>query len=96
MEAVSLAEMQIELVGYSANAMTGHLEIHVRSHVPVGANEHRTGPMKTYGIDPDSLKNLYDGDVNRWLAHVKQEHQRFCGIDERSVDVVRNLKGKFL
>lgn len=96
MEGVFLAEMQIEVVGYSANAMTGHLEIHVRSHTAVEANQHKIGPMKTYGIDPDSLQNLYGGDVNRWLDHVKQEHQRFCGIDERAVEVVHNLKGKFL
>ena len=88
--------MDIELVKYETDAATGHMTVHVRSVTTVGKNETIHGPLKSYGIDPDAMTSNYGGDVDRWLAWVKDRHQKFCGLNQEMVAKVAAMKGKKL
>jgi len=88
--------MDIELIKYETNAETGHMTVHVRSVEKVGANQTVHGPVKSYGIDPDAIALSHGGDVDRWLAWVKDRHQKFCGVNQDMVAKVAAMKGKKL
>lgn len=88
--------MDIELVRYETNSETGHMTVHVRSVTQVSANQTIHGPLKSYGIDPDAVALNHGGDVDQWLAWVKDRHQRFCGVNQEMVAKVAAMKGKKL
>lgn len=88
--------MDIELASYETNADTGHMTVHVRSVTQTGKNQIVRGPLKSYGIDPDAVTLNHDGDIDKWLAWVKDRHQKFCGVNQEMVAKVAAMKGKKL
>lgn len=85
----------VRIVSYAVNGTTGYMTVNVCA-VEVNGNTTRTGPQKGYGIEADTLKAHWGGDLNQWLAWVKQEHQKYHGLHESMDAQLKELVGKKL
>ena len=86
---------EVKLLSYTSNGTTGYTTVNVCAVETMG-NQTRTGPQKSYGIEADTLKALWSGDLNKWLAWVKQEHQKYHGLHESMETQLNTLVGKTL
>jgi len=88
--------MDIIVVGHDENTLTGHMTVHVQSVTQTADNQTLRGPVKSYGIDPDAVQLAHGGAVEQWLAWVKQQHQRFAGVNQTMSAAIAAKKGKAL
>ena len=84
--------MKIIVKDARVHPLTGYMEVDV-----VAVNEKGVeGPRKTYGTDAHQLKSHYNGDINLWLASVKDTHVVHAGHHEELAGRLLALKGKEL
>jgi hypothetical protein len=96
MPEVSSDQIDIEVVGHEEDSLTGRVTIHVQSVRRLSENSTIRGPIKSYGIDPDTLTTAHEGDIDQWLEWVKCRHQKFCGVNLGMTQKIASLKGKKL
>lgn len=87
--------MDILVKDVRVSPRTGYIEVDVVA-VEESANSKIEGPLKTYGVDANIIKNQYSGDVNLWLASVKGQHQSHHGQHAKMAESLLAIKGKML
>lgn len=85
----------IKVLEARQHGVTGLITVHVAA-IETHDNVTLQGPQKTYAIAPDVLAAHYDGDLNKWLNWIKEEHQKYHGLHADVRDQLQSLKGKML
>lgn len=86
------AKTEIHVHDVSVHPSTGHVTYVLKARTTDG-NAVWDGPKATYGVDPHTLRDRFNGDIAQFEAWAASEHRALVGADPKLVDAVMKRKG---
>jgi len=88
-------EAKIIVKDVQVHSETGYVTYHIYSVSQLDGVTYE-GPIKQYGIDAQMLRDRYNGSLEQFEAHVKQQHAHLMGVHKGLVAQAMSRKGKEL
>lgn len=90
-----MAETAVIIHDYKADAVTGRIELHLKCKHTDGASEWH-GPVKQYSVDPQTLRDRFNGNIEEFEAWACREHQSIVGVRPGLHEELQSRKGKII
>lgn len=89
------AQTKVVIHDYKVDPMTGRIEVHLRCRT-VDGNHSWDGPIKQYSVDPQTLRDRFNGSIDDFEAWAAREHRSIVGAPPGLADNLQARKGKEL
>jgi hypothetical protein len=89
------AKSSVVIHDYKVDANTGRIELHLKSHT-VDGNASWDGPVKQYSIDPQGLRDRFNGDIETFEAWAAGQHESIVGVAPGLAETLEARKGKVI
>lgn len=87
-----MAETKIVIHDVHVHPETGHTTYTLKAETTEGTATW-TGPVKQYGVDPQMLRDRFNGDISQFEKWAANEHKSIIGAHPEYVDKMMKRKG---